>query len=357
MTTTTPERLPLTTVMNHALTPIIMGVLMALAYFGGFHNPQPHEVPVAVVGAPDVAGPVSADLQAVLNDKVELSTVPTPEEAESELQHLTLSGAFIPGATSNTLMVASASSESTTQAVERIFRAVSTQQGKILQVKDVAPLNDNDPVGQNAFFYLVALSVTSYACSIAIAAAGSTRRFWERILLGAAAALGISALMTIIASAVFGMFAGHRLAIFGLTWLYSTAVMFFGIGMHPIFKRFSTLVFATCFVGLNFTSSGGVFEPVMQPGFFGWLHDFWIGAGFSEAAKKVMYFPDVTMGAQMSILFGWLVLGVIALVAGYSTERHQHTVEYLRVAVEDGHRQRVEVDSATEEELESDVAV
>lgn len=41
---------------------------------------------------------------------------------------------------------------------------------------------------------------------------------------------------------------------------------------------------------LNFTTSGGIYRPELQKGFFGSLHAFWNGAGFVEGACSLLYF-------------------------------------------------------------------
>ena len=41
--------------------------------------------------------------------------------------------------------------------------------------------------------------------------------------------------------------------------------------------------------------SGGVFAPELQPAFYARMHDFWIGSGFIESVRRLMYFPDVRL--------------------------------------------------------------
>jgi hypothetical protein len=41
-----------------------------------------------------------------------------------------------------------------------------------------------------------------------------------------------------------------------------------GVGLHPFLGRWTTGTLVLLFVMLNFTGSGGVFAPELQPGFF-----------------------------------------------------------------------------------------
>ena len=105
----------------------------------------------------------------------------------------------------------------------------------------------------------------------------------------------------------------------------------------------------------------------MQPSFFGWLHDFWIGSGFVEALRRIIYFPDASIAGPLTILFGWLVVGLLCLAAGCAVEqRRVARARELEEAAsspvgrhaEQAHQdERDELDPETEEELEENVAV
>jgi len=376
---------PLRSLLPHLLLPVLMGAIMALAYLGGFHKPEPHHLPVAVVGQAETAGPVAAAIQQKLGDAVDVTTVPDETAARDALKHLTISGAFVPGTKEATLLTVPAASDTTDTVVQRIFRGVAEQQGVHLTVKPVVALGEDDPSGQNAFFFLVALSVGSYATSIAIGAAAGKRRFRDRLLLGGGAAVVISTVYLLIAAGMYGMFPGHVAAVWALSLVYTAAVLSIGIGLHPVVGRLCTLIYSSLFVALNFTSSGGVFAPAMQPGLFGWLNQFWIGSGYVDAVRRVVSFPDVSLARPLWILFGWLAAGAVCLLIGFAAERRRAALEREvstrverevseRVATEhlserdaartgahaaptSGHRALTRLEEDVEEELEENVAV
>ncbi|NYJ74342.1 hypothetical protein [Allobranchiibius huperziae] len=345
---------PMKTVLSHVLVPIVMGLVMAAAYLGGFHKPAPHNVPLAVVGTTQQAQPIADALQHAVGDAATVRVVPNTAEATREIQQLDLSGAYVPGAHQAVLLTGSAASDSTKTVVTQVFSPVALKQGVPLSVKDVAPVTAGDPIGQNGFFFLVALTVGAYATSIAIGAAAASRRFRDRVGLAAGAAVVLSTAELAVAHFGYDMFGGHVPAVWGLSILYTAAVMFVGVGLHPLVGRFSTLLYSAVFVALNFTSSGGVFSPVLQPAFFGWLHHFWIGAGFVETLRRMFYFPAVGLGGPLAILFGWLVLGIACLGLGYAVEQRRARRTATGTHVD---RSTGRLDSATEEELEEDVAV
>lgn len=325
------------TVISHMVPTFLMGLIMTIAYLAGFHRPDPHHVPIAVVGSDASALHLMRRLQEGLDEHVKLSMVPTEEAARAAMNNLQISGALIPGREGAEVLIAPAASDTTAMIVQRMFEAVSQKTGLPVKFTNILPVAANDPIGQNSFFFLVALSVTSYAIGIAIAAAGATRTWRERLML----ALGAAALITVVegwlALGVFGMFAGHALATLGLTFLYSLAVILFAVGLHPILGRFSTMVYAAFFVALNFTSSGGVFETMMQPAFFQWLGKFWIGAGFVDALRRVVYFPNLSLTGPLTILLGWLAVGVLAVLAGiwYEKRHRPHALTEEEIELEE----------------------
>lgn len=352
ISTTTTSHHPIRPVLEAAGLSSLMAFIMLLLYLGGFHNPAPHDLELAVVtGDPAAAAPIEDGVVSALGDGVHVRTLGSREEAEQLLASQEISGAYIPGPGEETLLTAPAASATTADLVTKVFQRAALAEGKPLTIDDVVPLAKNDPVGQNSFFYMVALSVGSYATSIAIGASGIHQRFRVRIAIAAAAAVTIATVFLLAASTLFGLFDGHVLSTWGLSVLYSMAIIFVGVGLHPLLGRFCTLTYASMFVGLNFTSSGGVFGPELQNGFFRAVHDFWIGAGFIDATRDIAYFPQLSLTHPLTLLAGWLVAGIACLALGAAVERHRHDPSHALPP-----RERYGLSEDIEEELEENVA-
>lgn len=358
------SQVPLRTVLNHMLIPVIMAVVMALCYLGGLHKPAPHALPVAVVGPVQAAGPAAAQLQQAAGDKLDVRTYATPADATAALKQREVYGAYVLSATAPQLLVASASSDAATNVATRVFTSMAAKQGKPLAVTDVVPLSENDPIGQNGFFYLVILSIGAYATAISIAAAGATRRFRERLALTLGAGVAVPTLLLGVAATLFDMFTGHGAKVWVLSVVYGITVMGISVGLHTLVGRYSTLLFNAMFVALNFTSSGGIFPPELQPGFFGWLHDFWVGAGFIDVLNQVLYFPEASSRGGYWILAGWLLAAVGSLALAHHVElRRRHArrlarhARSMRDALVSARTDGLTPRQAMELELAEDVAV
>ncbi|MEV7320762.1 hypothetical protein [Streptomyces sp. NPDC093970] len=308
-------------VLTHLLTPLLMCLGMGMAYLGAFVHPEPHHVPVAVVGTGPKAKVFAQTVKDLTGDLLDVRTVPTRAAAVDLVTSRAVTGAYVPKAKAPELIVASAASDMDATAVEKVFTPVAAHDDRPLKVTDVVRPVADDPTGQGLFFLLIAVSIGSYASVAALGAAGGTLPMRIRALL----ALGVSAVVSGIGALLAGPafhLAHHDLAgVWGMAWLYSAGILFIGVGLHTFLKRWTTLVMMVLFVMLNFTSSGGLFRPDLQNGFFGTLHAFWNGAGFVEGLRSLLYFGNDGLHRDVWTLVIWLLVGLALTSAAALYER------------------------------------
>ncbi|MEU2222954.1 hypothetical protein [Streptomyces sp. NPDC018347] len=310
-------------VLTHLITPLLMCVGMGLAYMGAFVTPEPHHLPVAVVGTSPKAKVFAQTVKDTAGEKLDVRTVATRAGAVGLLKSREVTGAYVPSAEAPELLVASAASDMGATAVEKVFLPIAAEQGVPLKVTDVAEPVADDPTGQGLFFLLIAVSIGSYASVAALGAAGAGLALRIRALLALGVSAVVSGIGALLAGPVFHL-AHHDLAgVWGMAWLYSAGILFIGVGLHTFLKRWTTLTMMVLFVMLNFTSSGGLFRPELQNGFFGTLHAFWNGAGFVEGVRSLLYFADDGLARNVWTLAVWLLAGlaVTALAGGYERAR------------------------------------
>ncbi|MFI6157101.1 hypothetical protein ACIBCA_30965 [Kitasatospora sp. NPDC051170] len=321
----------------HLLTPLLMCLGMALAYQGAFHQPEPHHLKVAVVGTTAQADGLAQTIRARAGEALDVRTLPDRATAERQLRDRDLVGAFVPDAKSPELIVAKGNSDTSVVAATAVFSTVTDRQGVPLHVTDLTPLASGDPTGQGLFFLLVALSIGSYASVAVIGAAGAGLSMRLRALVGVAVSLVVSVIGIVTAGPVFHVVEHDLAAVWALGWLYSAGIVLVGIGLHSFLRRWTTLTLMVLFVMLNFTSSGGIYRPELQNGFFGGLHGFWNGAGFMEGVRSLLYFDGgAGFGGHLVTLVVWLLLGGAAMVAAALYEgRGRRPVETAAEAEEE----------------------
>ncbi|MFD0371030.1 hypothetical protein [Streptomyces sp. NPDC127114] len=342
-------------VLGHLLTPLLMCIGMGLAYLGAFHAPEPHDLRVDIVGS----GPSTQVLAQTLQDKgagaLDVRTVPDRATATTALRERSSFGAYLPGTTGHgpELLVASASSDTSAMAVEKVFTKVAAAQDEPLKVTDVAPVSSGDPTGQGIFFLLVALSIGSYASVAVIGGAGAVLPLRVRALLAAGMSLVVSLVGAVLAGPLFHLVDHGLGGVWALSWLYSAGALLIGVGLHTFLKRWTTLGVMVLFVMLNFTSSGGIYRPELQPGFFGSLHAFWNGAGFVEGVRDHVYFDGHAVGGNVLVLTLWFLAGVaLTAIAGLTESRRRQAIASPAPAAAETH-----AEAAAEEEMEEAVGV
>lgn len=308
-------------VLTHLVTPLLMCVGMGLAYLGAFHAPEPHDLRVDVVGSGPSVQVLAQTLQDTGDGALDVRTVADRDAAVDHLDTQASYGAYVPGK-SPELLVATASSDTSATVVQKVFTEVAAGQGAPLKVTNVAPTADGDPTGQGIFFLLVAISIGSYASVAVIGGAGGALALRIRAALVAGASLVVSLVGAVFAGPLFGLVDHGLGGLWAMAWLYSAGILLVGVGLHTFLKRWTTLGVMVLFVMLNFTSSGGIFRPELQPGFFGSLHAFWNGAGFVEGVRSHVYFDGHALGGHVLVLVLWFVAGLAVMgVAGLAEAR------------------------------------
>jgi hypothetical protein len=342
-------------VLTHLITPLLMCLGMGLAYLGAFVHPEPNHLPVAVVGAGPEAKVLAQSIKDTAGDQLDVRTVPTRAAAVDLLRSRTVTGAYVPSAKAPELIVASAASDMGATAVEKVFTPLADKEGVALKVTDVAEPVADDPTGQGLFFLLIALSIGSYASVAALGAAGAALPMRIRALLALGVSAVVSGIGVFLAGPVFRL-AHHDLAgVWGMAWLYSAGILFVGVGLHTFLKRWTTLTMMVLFVMLNFTSSGGLFRPELQNGFFGTLHAFWNGAGFVEGVRSLLYFGSDGLSRNVWTLAVWLLAGLAVTAIAAAHERTRTAVPATSVAVPDSPAElAAEAEEKTEEETEEE---
>ncbi|MFJ5947178.1 ABC transporter permease [Streptomyces noursei] len=327
-------------VVTHLLTPLLMCIGMGLAYLGAFANPAPHHLPVAIVGTGTHAQVLAQTLNDETHGTLEARTVPDRATAIEQLKDQDVFGAYLAGVKATgtgaprtpELLVATAGSDTSATVVQKVFTPLAAQQGAPLKVTDIAPTAENDPTGQGIFFLLVAISIGSYASVAVIGGAGAVLPMRLRAALAIGTSFVVSIIGTLFAGPVFHLVDHGLWALWSLAWLYSAGILLIGTGLHTFLKRWTTLGVMTLFVMLNFTSSGGIFRPEMQNGFFAALHSFWNGAGFVEGTRSHVYFADHGLAGHVWTLVGWLVVGLLTVGVAALAENRRRTAEAEAIA-------------------------
>ncbi len=301
-----------------ALVPaLVLTLAFAFSYVGAFHDPTPHEVPVAVVGPPAVA----AQLNRLPGDPLDARQATSRPAALSQIDDREVYGAY--EAATNRLFVASAANRATAIALERTFnRVAAALRRPAVRVTDVKPLPPKDPNGTAAFYAVIAWVFGGYIASTLIGLIGSprsrsTRRAAARI--GALAGFSIVAgiLSVVMLRASFGVFSGHLIALGGIAALTIFASGAATAGIQAALGPAGTGFVILLFVILGNAASGGPFARPLLPGLWRTIGGLLPPGASVDLARSALFFDGARIAGPVLVLVGWAAVGtVLALALG-----------------------------------------
>jgi hypothetical protein len=304
-------------VMLVLLPALVLTLAFAFSYVGAFHDPTPHQVPLAVVGPPEVA----AELDELPGDPLDTREASSRADALSQIDDRDVYGAY--DAATNRLFVASAANRPTAVALEATLDRVAAAEGRPRAgVTDVKPLPPKDPNGTALFYAVIAWVFGGYIASTLIGLIGSPRsRSTQRAAarLGALAAHSVIAgiLSVVILRASFGVFSGHVVALSAIAILAIFASGAASAGIQAAIGEAGTALIILAFVILGNAASGGPFARPLLPGFWSTIGGLLPPGASVDLARSALFFDGARIAGPILVLVGWALLGAaLALALG-----------------------------------------
>ena len=296
---------------------LVLTLAFAFAYVGAFHDPRPHNVPIAVVGPPAVA----EQLDHLPGDPLDVREASSRPDALSQIDDRDVYGAY--DAPTNHLFVASAANRATAVALHETFDRVAASQGRrAVAVTDVKPLPSNDPNGTTPFYAVIAWMFGGYIASTLIGLIGSPRsrsRNRAAARIGALAGFSIVAgiLSVLLLRASFGVFSGHVVAVCAIAALTIFASGAATAGIQAAIGPAGTGLVILGFVILGNSASGGPFARPLLPSFWSTIGGLLPPGASVDLARSALYFDGERILGPILVLVGWAALGaVLALALG-----------------------------------------
>jgi hypothetical protein len=297
------------------LPALVLMLAFAFSYVGAFHEPTPHNVPLAVVGPPSVA----AGLNQLPGDPLDTRQSPSRSDALSQIDDRTVYGAY--DATTNRLFVASAANRATAIALERTLDRAAAAQGRpAVRVTDVKPLPPKDANGTAAFYAMIAWVFGGYIGSTLIGLIGTPRsrsraRAAARIgaLGGFAVVAGI--LSVILLRASFGVFEGHVVALCAIAALTIFASGAATAGIQAAAGPAGTGLVILLFVILGNAASGGPFARPLLPGLWRTIGGVLPPGASVDLTRAALFFDGERIAGPILVLVGWAAFGTALVIA------------------------------------------
>ncbi len=296
---------------------LVLMLAFAFFYVGAFHEPTPHNVPLAVVGPPTAA----AQLNRLPGEPLDASQASSRADALSQINDRKVYGAYDAG--TNRLFVASAANRATAVALEQVFDRVAAAQNRpAVRVTDVKPLPLSDPNGTAAFYAVIAWVFGGYIGATLIGLIGNARSTSRRRAAARVGALAGFAVVAAILSVVmlrvcFDTFSGHVVAMCAIGALTIFAGGAATAGIQAAAGPAGTGLVILVFVILGNSASGGPFARPLLPGLWRTIGGLLPPGAAVDLARSALFFGGARIAGPILVLAVWALLGTaLALALG-----------------------------------------
>jgi hypothetical protein len=297
------------------LPALVLLLAFAFFYVGAFHEPTPHNVPLAVVGPASVA----KQLDRLPGKPFDTRESASRSDALSQIDDRKVYGVY--EAATNRLFVASAANRAVAIALERTLdRVAAAKGGRAVRVTDVKPLPANDPNGTAAFYAVIAWVFGGYIGSTLIGLIGTPRsRSHAHAVarIGVLAGFGVVAgiLSVILLRVCFGVFAGHVVALCAIGALTIFASGAATAGIQAAAGPAGTGLVILLFVILGNPASGGPFARPLLPGLWRTIGGVLPPGSSMDLARSALFFDGARIAGPILVLAGWAAFGTALMIA------------------------------------------
>ncbi|MGW6770200.1 ABC transporter permease [Streptomyces sp. NPDC055037] len=321
-TETSPPKPPSTaaTLVQTLWFPVFFVIGFMLCYLAPFHSPQPHDVPVAVVGSH--ASELRAALDHAQPGGFDISAVPDREAARQAVSENRVVAAYDPA--HQELFTAKAAGSGLATVTEETFTGVAqgaTDEPVSLKVTDLVPTASGDGSGAGLFYLVMTLNVVSYIVVLML-----LQGLHLTARVRALATMGMGAFATVF-TYIFAVSLDvipNRPVVMLIAFLFTQTVSWTLTALLPIVKQYITGVGVGLFVLLSIPSSDGAVPVHLVPQPFRWLHEVMpLGQAF-DAIRSVLYYDARGVWHHILVLSGWLLAA--ALLLAWTVRRMKRTM-------------------------------
>jgi hypothetical protein len=306
--------------VERVLPPLIGGLVVLVALIAligtAIKNPQPHDIPVGLVGPAAIVQQISSSFATAAPGAFQFTTFATEQEARAAVDAWTVDGALVLGAGSPHLIVAGAAGDAATSIMTAAFANVFKAQGAALTVETVHPFVSGDAHGLILFFVVVAALISTLVSQALLLTTAKDAGIGLRltVVVVFAALVGLAGMGT--AAWIVGGYGDGFWAAAGLVALGSVAAGAVTAGAARLLGGPGIGLAGLVVVLVNLVSSGGPAGSQLLPDFYRWLAP-WMPAGpLYDAMRGALFFNGAAVAGPVLVLTGWLFAGLVLMVLG-----------------------------------------
>ncbi|MER6918170.1 ABC transporter permease [Streptomyces spiralis] len=295
---------------------LVIGTLFVTIFLAAFHTPEPHGLPVGIVGSTSQVEAVEQKLVTNSPGRVAFTHYASVDAAQDAVEHRQVYGAYIVSGdgASTRLLYAGANGPAVTNTLQGIFGTVAQSSQATLGSQDVAPTSSGDTRGLSIFYSGFGLVLAGYLFGL-VSSQMAPRLPLRRRLLSLTAfstASGITVALTA-GGTGFNALPGNLAAIMAVMILMAMAVGSATLLIMRVAGPAGTLLASLILLILGNATSGGTLPPAYLPDWLRPLSEILpVGLGV-RALQGVSYFGGDGYLRGIVLLTVW-ALGSVAVL-------------------------------------------
>ena len=295
-------------VLLPVLIVLAIGSIFVSVYLAAFHAPQPHRLPVAVVGSAQTVGRVGSSLEAAQPGGFTVRGYPDAAAARAALDHRAVYAAYTTTGASPELLYAGANGSGVTATVTGAFGKLATADGQRLGTADVLPGSAGDTRGLTVFYAAFGVVLAGFMFgSTTYQLAPRLEYRWRMLSLLVFGVLG-GLMVALVAGRGFHALPGPFTGIAALVALMAMASGGATMALARLLGPAGVSVSSVLLLILGNASSGGILPAAYLPA---WLHPLHavlpVGVGV-RAIQGLAYFRQDGLPTGVVVLTAWIAL-------------------------------------------------
>lgn len=292
--------------------PIFFAIALPVSFEVAFHQPQPHGVPIAVVGQASQVSQVTDELHGVNAGGFRVRQLPSAAAATAAVRDREVAAAYVDDGSAATVYVARAAAPVRANYLQGVFAGIAAKAGHLPPpVVDLIPPAAGDG-GTGVFFVVFPLMMTGLITAIVLLQL-PTWRIGRRVV--AVAGIGAVGTAATYLTAVSLRIVPDKPLLLAYAFLLTQVFGQLMVGAAPLLKQYF-LPFALTFgLILSVPSSGGTVTPDLLPTPFRYLSDALPLAQAVNVTRSVAYFraAGITRPTLLMLLWAAIAAGTVAI--------------------------------------------
>jgi hypothetical protein len=307
---------------------LVVQAILVFAFVYPGHKPEPHDVPIAVVG-PAALGD---QLEAKRPGAFDVKAYDSESEARRAIENRDVYGALVAEGGERRVLVASAASAP----IANSLRSALAEGSQNVTVSDVKPLDPDDPTGATLNLMFLPLVVVCLPAVLLLSSLGLSARG----MIGAVtlfAALGGLAVVGLVAEGL-GALPGSYLELSAIAGLAILAIAMTIAGFERLLGHAGIALGFLTFFLIGNPASGNASAPELLPGFWRQISQYMPNGAGGTGLRNTAYFDGNAVLEPLLVLGAYAAVGALLVVAGEAVRRRRHRLVEVAEPAEIGAR-------------------